>query len=74
MISATSPFSVLNSIDQWATSFFIKSGLHEFVFDLASSNEQVEHFQSENTFDFTGTVSAESGVDVVESVAVENEV
>ena len=44
------------------------------VFDLASGNKQVEHFQSEKTFDLAGAVCAKSGVDVIESVAVENEV
>jgi len=42
--------------------------------DSTSGDEQVEYFQNEDTFDLAGTVGAESGVDVVETVAVESQV
>jgi len=78
VFSAASSFSVLDTVDQWATGFLVKGWLHVLFFDSTSSDEQVKDFQDEDTFDFAGTVSAETfvgdWVDVVESVAVEGQV
>jgi hypothetical protein len=78
VVTAASPFGIFNTVNQRTTGFLVKSRLLELFVDCTSSDEQVEHFQNENTFDFAGTVSAESGVadwvNVVESVAVENQV
>jgi hypothetical protein len=72
--SAASSFSIFDTVDQWATGFLIKFWLHVLFFDGTSSDEQVEHFQGEHTFDFAGTVGAEVGVWCVETVAVEDQV
>ena len=78
MFSATSSFGVLDTVDQRATGFLIEFWLHVLFFDSTSSDEQVEHFEDEDTFDFTGAVGTEAGVsdrvDVVETVAVEDQV
>jgi hypothetical protein len=78
VFTAASPFGVFNTVDQWATDFFVEVWLHVLFVDLTTGNEQVEYFQDENTFDFAGTVGAESGVvdwvNVVESVAVKDQV
>lgn len=78
MVTAASPFSIFNTVDQRTTGFLVEGWLLELFVDGTSGDEQVEYFQDEDTFDFASTVSAESGVvdwvDVVESVAVEDQV
>jgi hypothetical protein len=78
VISATSSFGILDTVNQGATGFFVKGWLLVLFVNGTSSDEQVEHFQDEDTFDFAGTVGAESGIinwaDIVESVAVEDQV
>jgi hypothetical protein len=78
VITATSSFSIFNTVNQWATGFFVKGWLLVLFVNGTSSDEQVEYFQNEDTFDFASTVGAEVGlgdwVDSVESVAVEDQV
>ena len=72
--SAARSFRIFDTVDQWATGFLVKGWLHVLLVDSTSGDEQVEYFQNEDTFDLAGTVGAESGVDVVETVAVEGQV
>jgi len=78
VVTAASPFGIFNTVDQRTTGFLIEGWLLKLFVDGTSGDEQVEYFQDEDTFDFAGTVSAESGVvdwvNVVESVAVEDQV
>jgi len=79
VFSATSSFSVFNTVLKWAMNFFVKTvALTEVFIDSTTGDEQVESPQNKHTFDFTGAVLTESGVvdwvNVVESVAVENQV
>jgi len=78
VVTAASPLTVLDTILERATDLLVKSGLREGLVNGTSSNKQVEHLQDEDTLDLAGTVGAEAGVgdwvDVVESVAVEDEV
>jgi hypothetical protein len=72
--SAARSFRIFDTVDQWATGFFVKGWLHVLLVDSTSGDEQVEYFQNEDTFDLAGTVGAESRVDVVKTVAVEGQV
>jgi hypothetical protein len=78
VFTATSSFGIFNSVNQWATGFFVKSWLRVLFVNSTSGDEQVEYFQDEDTFDFASTVLAEVGfgdwVDSVESVAVKDQV
>jgi len=78
VVTAASPLSIFNTVDQWTTGFLVESGLLKLFINGTSSDEQVKHFQDEDTFDFAGAVGTESGVgdwvNVVESVAVEDQV
>jgi len=78
VFTTTSSFGIFDSVNQWATGFLVKSWLLVLFVNGTSSDEQVEDFQDEDTFDFASTVGAEVGVsdwvDSVESVAVEDQV
>lgn len=78
MITAASSLSVLNTVLEWAAGLLVECGLAEGWIDHTSSDKQVERFQDEHALDLASTVLAESGVsdwvDVVESVAVEDQV
>jgi hypothetical protein len=78
VFTATSSFGIFDSVNQWATGFFVKGWLLVLFVNGTSSDEQVEYFQDEDTFDFASAVSTEVGigdwVDSVESVAVEDQV
>jgi len=74
VITTASSFGIFNSVNQWASGFFVKGWLLVLFVNGTSSDEQVEYFQDEDTFDFAGAVSAELGVWIVETVAVEDQV